>query len=168
MNSLLIPWFAFWRRFYGADKGDFPFNRFLGYSLPLGLSLWIAFPLHKEIWQQALYFIALIGSLYIGMSLVKYAKYWNVKTLEDWIMMAVNGMFLMLPTGLVLGFYDPMVGVGVGLSGVFGLPTGYWLSWKIPTIHKKYLKQGTEWGEVLSSGIIGTVAFLESLYTHIN
>lgn len=163
MSIFLIPWFAFWRRFYGAAKGDFPLNRVIGYAVPLALSVAIAFPVSYNPFYQIVYQLALVLAFWLGMSAVSYAEYWNMKTPKDWLMMGWNGFLLMLPVGVLLLFKSITFGCVIGLCGAITLPIGYWLGWKMPTVNQKYLNKGTEWGEILSGVIIGLFFFAFSI-----
>lgn len=157
MHWILIPWFSFWRRFYGTDKGDFKFNRILCWAIPLGASLFFKFPVDNLFYQIG-YGLLLMSAFYAGMSLVHYSPYWNMKTLKDWYMMAWNGLLLTAPVGLILLWDYPSAGVFFGLCGAVALPVGYYLGWKLPTLNAKYLNRGTEWGEVLSGALMGLTA----------
>jgi len=160
MNLLFPLWFGFWRRFYGANKPWFPSseNRILGYSVPLAVATCFLFPIHGNLFSHIFYVILSIFAFWIGISLVHYAEYWNVKTKKDWLMMALNGLLLTAPMGIVLGVIQSsaLAGLICGMSGILIAP-GYWLGWKMPTLNKTFLNKGTEWGEVLGHILIGLV-----------
>lgn len=155
--SLLLPFvFAVCRRLYGANKGDFKFNRLLCYALPIGIVIFSIFPFGSNILFKLLYITGIISAAYIGMSIPDYDNYWNLKSLKDWFMMSVNGLIVTFPIGLFLFACHKDISLLIaGSAGLIGLPIGYFIGWHIPTLNKKFLNKGPEWGEFVSWGLMG-------------
>ena len=165
MQFLAPLWFAFWRRFYGANKPWFPssLDRVMGYSVPLALGTVFLFPIHTiQFWWTDLYVVVLSAAWWAGISLTNASPYWKMMTAEDWLLMAANGFLVTFPVGAVVALvfflchpFNQWVPALVMLSGILTAP-GYWLGWQLPTVSGNWLNRGTDWGELLGWFFIGS------------
>lgn len=148
------------RRFYGADKGDFPSNRVLAYALPTSLCMASIFDLWAYDYSLVYFFILWLCN-HFSMSLVNYDKYWNVATLHDWQMMALNGMAVLFIPAI---FFFALFSFDLEIIKAFTvaammLPVGYFIARFIPDLGKHF-NRGPEIGEFLSHFLMGAVLIL--------
>lgn len=150
------------RRFYGSDKGGFPFpfNRVLAYAIPTSACMAFIFDLWAYQYSWG-YFFILVFANWLSMSLADYDKYWGVKSLRDWQMMALNGVaVLFVPALFFFAFmnFDFQV-LKAFMVAAMMLPVGYFIARFIPDLGKHF-NRGPEIGEFLSHFLMGAVLML--------
>lgn len=130
-------------------------SRILFWAGPFGMLLFSIFPVYYSAPWQLAYLIGLVFSLWLGLVLAKYSKYWFMKSKQDYIMMGLNGIIITLPAGLLLAISSWCAVVFV-FSGVLMAPA-YAIGWKLPAL-ASWLNKGTQWGELLTGLFIGLYA----------
>lgn len=137
---LLIPLFGLLNRLGGGlvALGSTQLARLLFRSLPTALLLFFTY--HK-FWLLS----AMLGMGWLGWVIAQYSKYWELKTLKDWLLMALNGFLTSLLPAIPLAFIDPVSALILAPSGLL-MPVAYWLGHKTPTLYNGF-KNGPEMGE---------------------
>lgn len=156
----LIPFvLATFGRYRGMHKPWLPraqMNRILFWGVPAGLCTFLCFDLTS--WA----FPALVAAFWLGLAIKGWGQWYHVRNWKEFLFMTLRGLAFTGFAGVVLGLFYPTSGLILALSGLT-MSFAYWLGRKTPTLNKKFLNQGPEWGEVYSCFLVGVGIVIAAL-----
>lgn len=145
-------------RLRGMDlKLSTTINRLI-WAVPVGVILFLRNQPNWEWYYQGLYGLGLILSLWLGLIITGWGKWFDLGTqegdpMEDFVSLSMRGLLNTLFAGILIIPFSFLSGFLFVFSGAF-MGVCYWLGYKVPTIDKRFLNQGTEIGEVIYGSLV--------------